>query len=129
MKKHAPLIARVLLGFVFFGAGLAGLLNAMPPPADMPAAMSAFMAGMLGTKYFFPLLKLMEVICGALLMSGYYVPLALVVLAPIVINIVGVHAFLAPDGLGLALVLGALEAYLAFFSPYSPKIKALFRAK
>jgi len=58
------------------------------------------------------------------------VPLALVVLAPIVLNIFLVHAFLAPEGLFLAVVLGAIEIYLAFFSTeYSPPIKRLFRAR
>ena len=57
-------------------------------------------------------------------------PLALVVLAPVVLNIFFVHTFLMPQGLAIALVLGALEIYLAFFSEeYSPTIKQLFRAK
>jgi hypothetical protein len=51
-----------------------------------------------------------------------------VVLAPIVINIILVHAFLAPDGLPLAIIIGLLTAYLAFFAePYSPVVKGLFR--
>jgi uncharacterized membrane protein YphA (DoxX/SURF4 family) len=124
-----PLIARILMGLVFFGAGLAGLLNLAPPPADLPEAMKTFMAGMMATKYFFPLLKLTETVCGALLISGYFVPLALVILAPIVLNIFLTHLFLAPSGMLLAVVLGALEVYLAFFSPYRERIRALFRAK
>jgi len=59
-----------------------------------------------------------------------YVPLALVVLAPISINIFFVHAFLAPSGLPLALVIGILVIYLAFFAkPYSDVIKLLFRRR
>jgi putative oxidoreductase len=56
--------------------------------------------------------------------------LALVVLAPIILNIFLVHAFMMPQGLPLAIVLGVLETYLAFFSAeYSPKVKMLFRPK
>ena len=63
---------------------------------------------------FFPLLKGTEVIAGALLLANRHVPLALAVLAPIVVNIVGFHAFLAPAGLPLALAALALLLVLAW---------------
>src|SRR4051812_22751364 len=87
LMRHIPLIARILLGLVFVGAGVAGLLQLAPPPDDMPEALKTFMAGIMATKYFFPLLKSTETICGLLLLSGFFVPLALVVLAPIILNI------------------------------------------
>ncbi len=128
--RKIPLIARLVLGFIMFASGLAGLLNLIPPPADLPEAMLTFMSGMAASVYFMPLVKGTEVICGLLLMSGFYVPLALVVLAPVILNIFLVHAFLAPSGLPLAIVLGALEIYLAFFaSPYKETIRALFKPK
>lgn len=124
------MIARILLGLVFFGAGLAGLLNLQPPPPGMPEKLMTFFNGLMATGYFMPFLKTTEVICGLLLLSGFYVPLALVVLAPIVINIILVHAVLEPSGLPLALFIGVLLAYLAFFSPpYSPTVKQLFKKK
>lgn len=128
--QKVTIIARLLLGLVFFGSGLAGLLNLAPPPADMPVDMQTFMTGMMVTKYFFPLLKLTEVFCGLLLLLGWFVPLALVVLAPIVLNIFFVHLFMAPSGLPLALILGVLEIYLAFFAkPYKNVICSLFNRK
>jgi uncharacterized membrane protein YphA (DoxX/SURF4 family) len=128
--RKLPLIARLLLGFIFFASGVAGLLNLMPPPPDMPAKLQTFMSGMMATGYFFPLLKLTEIACGALLLAGLYVPLALVVLAPVVLNIFMVHAFMAPSGLPLAIVLGALEVYLAFFAdPYRQTIRQLFKKR
>ncbi len=130
MKSKLPLIARLLLGFVFFAAGLAGLLNLAPPPPNLPEKLQTFNAGLMASGYFMTLLKVTEVSCGLLLLSGFFVPLALVILAPVVINIVMVHLFLEPSGLPLAIVLGALLTYLAFFSPpYSPTIKALFKPK
>ena len=130
MKTKLPLIARILLGFVFFAAGLTGLLNLVPTPPDLPEALVTFNTGLAASVYFFPLLKLTETICGLLLLSGMFVPLALVVLAPIVLNIFLVHAFLAPSGLPLAIVCGLLTVYLAFFAqPYSNTVKQLFRRK
>jgi hypothetical protein len=92
--------------------------------------MGEFFKGMMVTGYFFYLLKVTEIICGLMLLTGRFVPLALVVLAPVIINIFLVHLFLMPQGLLVAVVLGALEIFLAFFSQeYSPSIKPLFRAK
>lgn len=128
--RYIPIIARVLLGFVFFGSGLAGLLNLIPPPANLPEKLQTFMAGLMATTYFFPLLKGTETICGLLLMTGAFVPLALVVLAPITLNILLTHAFLAPDGVILAVVMLVLHLYLALFaSPYKEHILPLFRAR
>lgn len=128
--SKVTLIARLIFGVIFLAAGLAGLLNLAPPPADMPENMKTYMAGMMVTQYFFPLLKGTEAVCGLLILSGRLVPLALIVLAPIVLNIFLVHAFMEPSGLVTASVLVALEIYLSFFSrEYSPAIKSLFRVR
>lgn len=130
MKSKLTLSARILLGLVFFWAGLMGLLNLAPTPTDLPERLVTFNTGLTASGYFFPLLKGTETVCGLLLLSGFFVPLALVVLAPIVLNIALVHAFLAPSGLPLAAVIGLLTAYLSFFSePYSRSIRQLFRRK
>jgi uncharacterized membrane protein YphA (DoxX/SURF4 family) len=127
MRNKLPLIARSILGFVFFGAGLFGLIKGMQPPPDLPESMKTFIAGMTASVYFFPFLKSAETICGLMLLTGMYVPLALVVLAPIILNIFLVNAFMVPSGLPLAIVLGALEIYLAFFAlPYRNAIRPLF---
>lgn len=128
MKAKLPLVARILLGFVFFAAGLTGLLNLVPAPPDLPERLQAFNSGLMASGYFMPFLKATEMVCGLLLLSGFYVPLALVVLAPIVLNIFLVHAFMAPTGLPLAIVIGLLLIYLAFFAqPYATTVRQLFR--
>lgn len=129
MKAWIPVIARVLLGFVFFAAGLAGLLNLVPVPPDLPERLVTFNNGLMASGYFMKLLKGTEVVCGLMLLSGYFVPLALVILAPVTLNILLVHAFLEPSGVPLAVIINGLMIYLSFFSPYSPRIKALFQAK
>ncbi len=111
MKKVA-LIARLLLGVIFFVFGLNGFLNFLPAQ-PMPEPAMNFVMGLVGTGYMMPLIKGFEVLAGALLLSGFFVPLALLFLAPIVVNILLFHAILSP---GLAvplviLVLGLIVAY------------------
>jgi putative oxidoreductase len=128
--RHLPLIARLLLGLMFFVFGGIGLLNLFPPPPNLPEKLQAFTNGLMATGYFMPFLKGTETLCGLLLLSGCFVPLALVVLAPITINILLVHIFLEPSGLAVALVIAVLQVYLAFFaSPYKEVIRQLFRPK
>jgi putative oxidoreductase len=89
-----------------------------------------YFAGLQASKYFFLLLKGTEIVCGLFLLTGFFVPLSLVILAPIVLNILMVHLFLEPSGLPMAGALTVGLLYLSFFSPsYSPVIKRLFVAK
>jgi putative oxidoreductase len=130
LKSKLTLTVRVLLGLLFVVSGMFGLLNLVPAPENLPENMKAFDAGLTASMYFKPLLKATEVVCGLFLLSGFFVPLALVVLAPIVLNIFFVHLFLAPQGLPIAIVMGVFLAYLAFFAaPYARVVRQLFRPK
>lgn len=111
--SKAPTAARVLVGVVFLVFGLNGFLHFIPQPPPSGGAL-AFTGGLASAAYFFPLLKGIEVAAGALLLSNRFVPLALTVLAPVVVNIVAFHLFLAPAGLPLVLAILALEVYLAW---------------
>src|SRR5258708_4379006 len=122
--KYVTLGARLIMGLIFLASGIAFFFTTPPP---LEGAMADFFKGMAATGYFFYLLKGTEITCGLLLLSGKFVPLALVVLAQVILNILLVHTFMLPEGLPLAIVLGILESYLAFFSAeYSPRIKQLF---
>lgn len=113
LSQKAPAAARLLLGAAFLLFGLNGFFHFLPmPPATGQAG--AFLGALGATGYLFPLIKGTEVVAGLLLLSGRFVPLALTVLAPVVVNIVAYHAALAPAGLGLPLVLTALGVYLAY---------------
>jgi hypothetical protein len=106
---------RVLLGALFFVFGLNGFLNFIPPPAGpMPQGAVAFGAALVATGYMFPLVKGIEVLCGALLLCNRFVPLALTLLAPVVVNILAFHVFLASDGVGMAALVVLLEGGLAW---------------
>lgn len=120
-------IVRILLGALFLFGGIAFFFTTPPP---LTGDMALFFQGLAASKYFFILLKGTEIAIGLLLVSGCYVPLALVVLAPIAVNILMVHVFLDRSGLPMALGIAAAWAYLAFFSPgYSPVIRKLFVRK
>lgn len=112
MKTKLILAARILLGLIFFVFGLNGFLHFLPqPPMSGPPA--AFAGALFATGYMFPLIKATEVIGGLLLLSGRLVPLALTILAPVVVNIFAFHLFLAPSGLAIPVVVVALEIFLA----------------
>jgi uncharacterized membrane protein YphA (DoxX/SURF4 family) len=112
MKTKVTHAARILLGLIFFVFGLNGFFHFLPqPPMSGPPA--DFAGALVASGYMFPLLKGTEVIGGVLLLSGRLVPLALTVLAPVIVNIFAFHLFLAPSGLALPVVIVALEIFLA----------------
>lgn len=115
LARYATHAARVLLGLVFFVFGLDGFLHFFPQPdAPVPEGAMAFAAALLKTGYMFPLIKGTEVLGGLLLLANRFVPLALVLLAPVIVNIVAFHTLLAPSGAPIALVILALELGLAW---------------
>ncbi|MBK6577710.1 MAG: DoxX family protein [Sandaracinaceae bacterium] len=120
-----PTIARLGLGLAFLVFGLNGFLQFLPQP-PMSGAPADFLGALFVTGYMFPLIKGTEVLAGALLLSNRFVPLALTLLAPILVNIVAFHALLAGGGLGLPLVLLALEVALAYFyrDAFAPMLRA-----
>lgn len=95
-KQYGPIVARTLLGLIYLMGGIVGLLQLVPPPADLPQGMLDFQKSLESTHYFFPLLKLTETICGFLLVIAFAPALALIILAPITINIFFVHFYLTP---------------------------------
>ena len=106
---------RLSLGLVFFVFGLNKFLHfAVIPPFDGVAA--TYVAALHKTGYFFPLLGSTELVSGALLLLGIYVPLALILLAPVIVNIFLFHVFLAPLGSPVAVALVLMELYLAWMN-------------
>ncbi len=95
MKSKVYVGSRYVLGLIYLVFGLNGFLQFLPMP-PLPEGAMAFMGGLAGSGYFFPFLKGTEVIAGALLLAGFAAPLALVILAPITLNIFLFHLFLTP---------------------------------
>lgn len=125
VSRYLPAIARVLLGLVFFVFGLNGFLHFLPQP-PIPGPAGAFIGALAGTGYMFPLIKGTEVVSGALLLSNRFVPLALALLAPIVVNIVFFHTVLTPPN-PIAYVVLALEVFLAW--SYRSAYRSMLAAK
>jgi hypothetical protein len=113
LTRHLPRAATLLLGLLFAVFGLNGFLQFLPSP-PLPEAAGAFMGALAKTGYMFPLIKGTEVVAGALLLTGLLVPLALLLLAPVVVNIVAFHVALAPAGMGVVGLVVALMLYLAW---------------
>lgn len=118
-------IARYLLGLIFFVFGLNGFLQFLPQP-PLPESAMAFMGGLASTGYFFPVLKATEVIAGVLLLSGFAAPLALVILAPISIQIFLFHAILTPGLANLVLPLAIVALHVTAATAYWGIYRPLF---
>jgi hypothetical protein len=125
--KITSIVARYLLGLTFTVFGLNGFLNFIPqgtPPAN-PLAMQFLVAA--STSHFAAFFFAMQVLGGVLLLSGYFVPLALTVLAAELYNILAFHLTLAPATIPPALV--ACVLWVLVFLQYRQSFKGIFSAK
>jgi uncharacterized membrane protein YphA (DoxX/SURF4 family) len=114
-SRYFPAAARLLMGLIFLIMGLNGFLNFLPgPPGSMPAPEMAFLNGLAASVYLNPLVSGVQVIVGVLLLVNRFVPLAVAVIAPVVVNIIGFHLFLSSVGIAIAIPTAVLEVYLAW---------------
>jgi putative oxidoreductase len=100
--KITIVIARFLLGLIFLVFGLNGFLHFIPMPPPSGRA-GQFMDALLVSNYLV-VVFLLQIIPAVLLLINRYVPLALSLLAPIIVNILLFHVLMAPSGLLLAMV-------------------------
>jgi putative oxidoreductase len=124
--KTVGVIARYLLGLLFTVFGLNGFLNFIhqPPPAN-PLELQFFIA--IGSSHFAAFFFVVQLIGGLLLLSGFFVPLALTLLAAELYNILAFHLTFDPAGIGPALV-GAVLWVLVFLQ-YRLSFKDVLAAK
>ena len=114
LSRYIASVARILMGLLFLVTGLNGFGHFLPEPSNMPQGAAAFGAALMNTGYMFPLIMGTQTIVGVLLLVTRFVPLALVLIAPVVVNIIGFHVFLAPAGIGPGVVVMGLEIYLVW---------------
>lgn len=126
MTTKIETTARLLLGLVVILFGLNGFFQFMPQPS-LPEPATDFLGAILATGYLLAIVKILEIGIGVLLLANRYVPLALVLLAPISVNIISFHLFLDPAGIGAAALVTALNLYLLF--AYRRHYKSLLNAK
>ncbi len=127
IKSISAIAARILLGLIYFVFGLNFFFHFIPTPPPSGGVADAFTGGLFQSGYFFPVLKSIEVVLGALLLAGIFVPLSLVILMPISINILLFHVFLAPAGNVMGIVIVLIHLYLAW--AYRDSYKPLFAPK
>jgi putative oxidoreductase len=127
--KTASTVARYLAGVIFLVFGLNGFLHFIPLPPSSGVA-GQFM-GALFVSHYLTLIFALQVIGGVLLLANRYVPLALTILAPVIVNILSFHALMAPSGLPLALFVTVLWALVFVYvrSAFAPLFQARFQAR
>lgn len=123
--KIAALVARILLGLEFVIFGLNAFLHFIPAP-PMTGLPAQFMGSIIASHYYVAIFAL-QIISGALLLAGRYLPLALTLLGPILVNILLFHICMAPTGLPIAL-LTALLWFIVFLS-VRPAFNGIFAAR
>src|SRR6185295_12132057 len=105
--KIATLIARILLGLVFLIFGLNGFLNFLSM-GPMPTGLAGQFIGALFLSHYYWVVAVLQIAGGLLLLANRFVPLALVLLGPIIVNIICYHVFLNHAGVPPAIVVTVL---------------------
>jgi putative oxidoreductase len=123
--KIAVLIARVLLGLIFVFFGLNGFLNFLHAP--MPPGQAGQYLAVLGGSFYMQFVSLVELVGGVLLLSGQFIPLALVLLGPVLVNILLFHISFQPAGLPPG-ILSTLLWFIIFFG-YRRSFAGIFEQK
>ena len=124
--KITSIIARYLLGLIFTVFGLNGFLNFIhQPPTTNPLTVQFLTS--VSQSHFAAFFFAIQVLGGLLLLSGYFVPLALTLLAAELYNILAFHLTLAPASIPPALVASVL--WILVFLPHRESFKGIFTAK
>lgn len=111
--KIAALIARILLGLVFVVFGANGFLNFIPM-GTLPTGLAGQFVTVLFQSHYVLVVSAIQLVGGALLLVNRYVPLALVLLGPVIVNILLFHLLLERMGLPIAIVVVILWCILAY---------------
>lgn len=110
-----PVIVRILMGLPLFLFGLNAFLHFIPEPkVVLPPDVMAFVTALKDSGYMLQLIGATHLIVGALLLANRFVPLALALFAPFMVNSVAFHLCLERSGLPMALVFAGFELYLAW---------------
>ncbi len=124
--KITLIVARYLLGLMFSVFGLNGFLNFIHQPLPANPLAVHFLVSV-SESHFAAFFFAIQLLGGLLLLSGYFVPLALTVLAAELYNILAFHLTMAPASIPPALV--ACVLWILVFSQYRESFKGIFSAK
>ena len=112
--KIAVLVVRVLMGILFLFSSVVVLFDLIPQP-ELEGPVKVFNDGIAASVYLIPFLKVIELICAVAFLSGRFVSLASIMIFPVTVNIFLFHAFLAQDGIAVAIFLLAGNVFLLYF--------------
>ena len=118
-------IARYLAGVIFLVFGLNGFLHFIPFPP--PTGVAGQFMGALYVSHYVWVIFVFQVIGGLLLLVNRYVPLALAILAPVIVNILTFHVLMAPSGLPVVVLVAIL--WTAIFIEVRPAFSGLFQSR
>ena len=123
--RYVTAIIRILLGLMFLVFGLNGFLNFMPAPKDMPQEIMNVIGALMKADYM-NVVSGAEVLVAVMLLTNRFVPLALALLAPVVVGIITFHIAIAPATIGPGIVVLVMELYLvwAYRDAFRPMLKA-----
>ena len=95
--KIVSTIARYLMGLMFTVFGLNGFLQFLPM-APMPPLAGKFFEVLVASHYMVPVF-LLQLVCGLLFLINRYLPLALTLIGPVIVNILLFHVLMNPSGI------------------------------
>ena len=119
-------IIRVMLGLMFLVFGLNGFMNFIPMPKNIPPEIMNVMGALVKAGYL-SVVSGAEVLIAVMLLTNRFVPLALALLAPIVVGIITYHIAMDPATIGPGILVLAMELYLAW--AYRGAFRPMLRAK
>jgi putative oxidoreductase len=123
--RTASTIARYLAGAIFLVMGLNGFLNFIPMPP--PGGIAGQFMGALYASHYLWVIFAFQLLAAVLLLINRFVPFAVAILAPVIVNILSFHALMAPSGLPIALFVAALWALI--FVDVRPAFAGLFQPR
>jgi len=125
MKNKILLVIYILFGLMFINSGLNKFFNYMPMPDEIPAGLMKLMSAFMQIGWLLPLIAVVEITGGILFIFTRTRALGAIVILPIMVGILLTHAFNAPSGLPLALILFAINLWVIFENreKYLPMIR------
>lgn len=126
MKNRLTTLVRILFGVFFVVMGLNYFFHFMTLPT-MTVEGASFFTALSNTGYILPFNAGLQILAGLMLALNLFAPLALILLAPLIVHIAFFHIFLDPNLIGLAVILVIVELFLAFM--YWDNYAHFFRRK
>jgi putative oxidoreductase len=124
--KIVAMIARYLLGLMFFVFGLNMFLNFIPT-GPLPTGQAGAFFGVLFVTHYMYVIGAVMVVSGILFLVNRFVPLALVLLGPVLVNILTFHILMLPRAIGMGLFATLLWLLVAW--QHRAAFEVLFEAR